>query len=298
MATIEPVDVSRIRVDALSGFGEDSSVNVHMLRLDRMHPFISGNKWFKLRYNIEEALHNGNSSILSFGGAYSNHLVALAAAAHAAGLASVGMVRGEEQPGNPVLQQCREYGMELYFISRAQYAAKEDAAFLAELCERFPGALIVPEGGANEAGERGAAEIAACIDKRFTHVTLSVGTGTTFTGLRRALSQAQMLLGFAPMKGGAYLAGTIKEKLQDLPETNWQLYDRFHFGGFGKINDEVLSFMNSFREQNGFDLDRVYTAKMMLGVRELIRERVFPEGAQILCIHTGGLTGKDSIKIV
>lgn len=291
MAITEPVDVSRIRVETLAGFGDDRSVSVSMLRLDRMHPFISGNKWFKLHYNIEEALHTGKSSMLSFGGAYSNHLIALAAAAHAQGLSSIGLVRGEEPVHNSVLAQCQVYGMQLHFISRAQYAAKEDAAFLAELSHRFPEALIVPEGGANEAGERGTAEIAAYVSSRFTHVALSVGTGTTFTGLRRVLPEEQVLLGFAPMKGGGYLAGTIRAKLQGLPEANWQLYDRFHFGGFGKINETVLPFMDHFQEQYGFELDRVYTAKMMLGIRQLISEGAFPGGAQILCIHTGGLSG-------
>ncbi|MBL7712131.1 MAG: pyridoxal-phosphate dependent enzyme [Chitinophagaceae bacterium] len=293
MATIEPPDASRIRVDSLPGFGDDNSIDVNMLRLDRMHPFISGNKWFKLCYNIEDAIRSGKQSILSFGGAYSNHLIALAAAAYARGLSSIGLVRGEEAVHNSVLAQCQAYGMQLHYLSRAHYAAKEDAGFLAELEQHFPEALIVPEGGANEAGERGAAEIAGYIDRPFSHVALSVGTGTSFIGLRRALPDVQQLLGFAPMKGGAYLAGTIKAKLQGLPENNWQVYDRFHFGGFGKISAEVSTFMARFYEQYGVELDRVYTAKMMLGIRQLINEGAFPEGAQILCIHTGGLTGND-----
>jgi 1-aminocyclopropane-1-carboxylate deaminase len=290
MATIEPVDESRICIQALDGFAGDSTTDVSMLRLDLVHPLVSGNKWYKLKHNIEGAVNAGKKSILSFGGAYSNHLVAVAAAAHAHGLASIGIVRGEEQVQNSVLDQCKAYGMALHFISRQQYAAKMDPVFTAILEQRFPEAYLVPEGGANAAGERGAAEIAGYIDRQFTHVAVSVGTGTTFIGLRRMLSPDQLLLGFVPMKGGAYLAETISRKTGG-NQGNWQLYDRFHFGGFGRSNEDLQTFMHKFRERYGFELDRVYTAKMMMGIGQLIRERGIPEGARVLCIHTGGLTG-------
>lgn len=294
MAIIKPVDETKIFIQPLPDFvSEQQDIQVSMLRLDTVHPFISGNKWYKLKYNISAALDAQKNSLLSFGGAYSNHLIATAAAAHSAGMGAIGFVRGlqDEQNLNPVLTQCKEYGMALYFISREAYATKEDADFLNRLQLQFPEAWIIPEGGANPAGRKGAGEISTFVSSDFTHVILSTGSGTTFTGLRNALPAAQSLLGFAPMKGGIYLQHQIIQFLDPGKNTNWSLTDRFHFGGFGKMNDSLQDFMSSFRQQYNFSLDRVYTAKMMAGLQQLLRENAFPARANILCLHTGGLTG-------
>lgn len=293
MAIISPVTEENICIEELKEFAGQSRPGVFMLRLDLIHPIISGNKWFKLRYNIAAAAGEGKQSILSFGGAYSNHLIACAAAAHAAGFSSVGMVKGlyAKETLTHVLQQCKLYGMELEFVSNEEYALKNDPDYRHKLQTKYPDSFIIPEGGANEAGRKGAAEIAHFIPADFTHILLSLGTGTTFAGLRNALPIQQHLLGFAPMKGGIYLRQEVEQQLQKNQNYNWAISDRFHFGGFGKMKPELAVFMQQFQEKYNFELDRVYTGKMMFGLQELLSEKALPEDSKILCIHTGGLTG-------
>ena len=292
MAIIEPIDFSKIRVQELPEFAKCAAIiSVSMLRLDAMHPVISGNKFFKLKYNIAAAKAANKNCLLTFGGAFSNHLIATAAAAHFEGMKSIGMVRGAENEinKNAVLQQCEAFGMELVFISRADYALKKETGFLKAIEINHPNAFIIPEGGDNNLGVKGAAEIANYIPEHYTDVILSVGSGTTFLGLRNALPKQQRILGFVPMKGGIYL----KEKIADhVPQqNNWELTDEYHFGGFGKINDDLKIFMNDFETDYQFALDRVYTAKMMLGLKRIIAQNKFPDGSKILCVHSGGLTG-------
>ncbi|MDI9320222.1 MAG: pyridoxal-phosphate dependent enzyme [Phycisphaerales bacterium] len=294
MAIISWVDEQKIRVEELKGFaGGDVRVAVSMLRLDKIHPIISGNKWFKLKHHVASAIAAQKSTLLSFGGAYSNHLIATAAAAHSIGLSSVAIVRGLQASSslNSVLKQCQAYGMQLHFVSREAYAQKEASDFLQGLQKQYPDAYIIPEGGANNDGQRGAASIAQYIPSYYTHIALSIGTGTTFIGLRNVLPICQFLFGFAPMKGGIYLQNSIASAL--LPEQNhqWSVTDRFHFGGFGKKTMEMDAFISDFALQYNILLDRVYTAKMMMGIETLIHEDTFEKGSKILCIHTGGLTG-------
>lgn len=293
MATIKPVDEDKIIIQDLKDFAKDSSIRVQMLRLDAIHPIISGNKWYKLKYNIEQALRQNARGLLTFGGAYSNHLIATAAAAYHAGLGSTGVVRGiySATQLNPVLQQCMVYGMQLHFVSREEYHLKEDANFQQSLLHLFPDYLLIPEGGANEAGRKGAAEIAAFIPPDASHVLVSVGSATTFIGLRNALPAEQQVIGFAPMKGGVYLNMEIEHCLLPQKNNNWQLVDDYHFGGFGKFTPQIAGFMSEFKQQYGFELDRVYTAKMMMGLQDKLGKSIFPEGSRIICIHSGGLTG-------
>ncbi|MES2477998.1 MAG: pyridoxal-phosphate dependent enzyme [Bacteroidota bacterium] len=293
MAIIKPVNEANIVVQDLKGFAKDSTIQVQMLRLDAIHPIISGNKWYKLKYNIEEAFRQEAKGILTFGGAYSNHLIATAAAAYYAGLAATGVVRGIYSLNqlNPVLQQCTDYGMQLHFVSREEYNLKEDANFQQSLLQLFPDYLLIPEGGANEAGRKGAGEITDFIPSDVSHVLVSVGSATTFIGLRNALPSGQELLGFAPMKGGVYLKAEVEQHLLPQKNIHWHLIDEYDFGGFGKITQELTDFMSEFKQQYGFDLDRVYTAKMMKGLQHKLKEGYFPQGSKILCIHSGGLTG-------
>lgn len=293
MAIIKPVNEANIVVQDLKGFAKDAAIQVQMLRLDAIHPIISGNKWYKLKYNIEEAFMQKAKGILTFGGAYSNHLIATAAAAYHADLAATGIVRGIHSSGqlNPVLQQCTDYGMQLHFVSREEYNLKEDIVFQQSLLHLYPDYLLIPEGGANEAGRKGAGEIADFIPSDVSHIILSVGSATTFIGLRNALPLEQELLGFAPMKGGVYLKAEVEQHLLPHKNDRWQLNDAYHFGGFGKITPELMEFMSGFKQQYAFDLDRVYTAKMMMGLQHKLQEGYFPKGSKILCIHSGGLTG-------
>ena len=277
----------------VSSFYQEHGISISMLRLDRVHPVVSGNKWFKLRYNLAAATEQGYQQVITVGGAYSNHLVATAAAARQAGLSAVGIVRGlhGQQKLTPTLLACREQGMQLHFVSREAYNEKHTLAFQSALEIMFGKSYFIPEGGANEAGRRGAGEIAALLPPGITHVCVPVGTGTTFIGLRNALQADQQLIGFPAMKQGNYLREEIIPYLQPGKNILWQLDDRFHFGGFAKSTPELLAFMQSFYKATAIPLDIVYTSKMMYGVQTLLREHAFPEGAHVACIHTGGLQG-------
>jgi 1-aminocyclopropane-1-carboxylate deaminase len=290
MAIISPVDLSAVRIDELPHFDPLDQVSVSLLRLDLLHPIVSGNKWFKLSENLQEAQRLGYRRILTFGGAYSNHLIATAAAAQANGFTSLGIVRGQEFAFNlnPVLQYCRQMGMDLHFVSRSEYDQPDQC--LAQIPE-LPSYYRIPEGGANEQGRAGMAAMAALIPETFTHICISVGSGTSFEGLRIYLPNTQQLLGFVPMKGGIYLESSIRSHLNEKNATNWSLTDAFAMGGFGKCPPELQLFMQEFKDQYGIETDRVYTAKMLYGLRSLLQKAYFPKGTRILCIHTGGLSG-------
>lgn len=296
-ASMDTMDERKIRIDPVSFAEGNGSAHIDMLRLDLLHPVVSGNKWYKLQPNLEAALAQGYTCLLSFGGAYSNHLVATAAAAKAAGLQSVGIVRGTyaQQNLTPTLSDCKQFGMQLEFVSREDYDKKDDPGFLQGLALRYE-AYIVPEGGANEAGRSGAAAIARLIPQGYDYVCTAVGTGTTLIGLRNALPEDVQLFGFVPMKGGNYLEATIRQHILPPKDKSWQLTDEFHFGGFGKHNSELLQFMNRFYELNMLPLDVVYTAKMMYGIEQLLQRHYFPPGSKVLCIHSGGLQGNVSVQ--
>ena len=269
-------------------------IRLGMLRLDMLDVLVSGNKWFKLIRNLQAARAGHHIAVLTFGGAWSNHLVATAAAAARAGFQSIGIVRGLHGAARPTpaLQQCTALGMQLRFLSRADYARHREPAFTEQLCRDYQRPYLIPEGGANAAGREGAALIAPYIGAHYTHICVSAGTGTTLAGLRAALPPAQHITGFAPMKGGAYISRQIAGWLPPAQNTNWHITDAYHFGGFGKVPEHLLQFIRQFRQEQNIPLDRVYTAKMMYGVLELIRQQYFPEGARILCIHTGGCQGE------
>jgi 1-aminocyclopropane-1-carboxylate deaminase len=293
MAIIKPVDESKIIIQPLPSYSLNGH-SVSILRLDAIHPIISGNKWYKLKYNLEEAVLQKAKGILTFGGAFSNHLIASAAAAYANQLPSVAIVRGLQkdiQDLNPVLSQCEAYGMELHFVTRSEYAQKESPVFMDRLKNDFPDFFIIPEGGGNELGRKGMSLMLPFIPQDFTHILLSVGSGTTLVGLRNVLPKHQIILGFAPMKNGLYLNDSLNSFLLPEKDSNWCIVDRFHMGGFGKITAELRSFMSEFETEHHFPLDRVYTAKMMMGLKVLLNESFFPTNSKILCIHTGGLTG-------
>lgn len=268
-------------------------LRISMLRLDRLHPVVSGNKWYKLKGNVAAALQEGCPGIATFGGAYSNHLAATAAAAREAGLASVGFVRGLHHgaAGTDTLRFCAAQGMQLEYISTADYSRKNDPEYFSFLRQQHPGFWFVPEGGANEQGRSGAETIARLVPGDATHVVLSVGTGTTFIGLRNALPAAVAMTGFVPMKSGRYLETEIRAHLRAGQDRAWSLIDAFHFGGFGRTNQELMDFMVAFYNNYRIPLDVVYTGKMMYGLRQLLQEGIFPDGAHIVCLHTGGLQG-------
>ncbi|MEZ5016526.1 MAG: pyridoxal-phosphate dependent enzyme [Flavipsychrobacter sp.] len=281
------------RIQALSKSWAPT-VSIDMLRLDEVHQVISGNKWYKLKENIKAALSAGNVGLITFGGAYSNHLIATAAAANAYNIRSIGIVRGLHAAENltTTLKSCIAYGMELLFVSREEYARKEEELYLSQLSAKYPNYMIVPEGGANHYGRLGVTALAKLVSDEYDHICVSVGTGTTMAGVINGVGEKTKVYGYAPMKGGLYLKESMTSWVDN---ANWQLFDDWHFGGFGKHNQELVDFMNEFYVINDIPLDMVYTAKMMYGVKKQVENVVFPSGAKVLAIHTGGLQGNSNI---
>lgn len=308
-------DYSEIITQQLScAWLSSHKVEIAMLRLDALHYEISGNKWFKLKYNLEEAKKQGKDTILTFGGAWSNHIAATAAACDLLGIKSIGIIRGEDHtiPASDKDKACiastvyraKEHGMQLHFISREDYRKKNDDDFLKQLSNQFNDPYIIPEGGDNDLGIKGCREILSLCDIReYTHICCPVGTGTTLTGLIEygadAFSDKVCLvatIGFAALKNANYLTDKIANNLaKDIQPNGWKLNTDYHFGGFAKKTPVLVTFIKDFWEQYRIELDFVYTAKMMYGLMDLIEKKYFPAGSRILAIHTGGLQGNQSI---
>lgn len=267
-------------------------IELYMKRDDLLHPIISGNKFRKLKYNIVEAKRLGFATLLTFGGAFSNHILAVAGAGAEYGFTTIGVIRGEELESkiheNPTLVKAQELGMQFYFVSRTAYRDKESLSFIANLQKIFGNFYLLPEGGTNELAIKGCEEILTSEDKQFfTHVVSAVGTGGTFSGIINSSNEKQQLIGFSSLKG-AFLSDVIRNFVV---KTNWDINDDYHFGGYGKVTDELIEFLNSFYNQTTIPLDPVYTGKMVFGVLDKIRNGYFPENSKILMIHTGGLQG-------
>jgi 1-aminocyclopropane-1-carboxylate deaminase/D-cysteine desulfhydrase-like pyridoxal-dependent ACC family enzyme len=276
-------------------FGE-IDLEIFMLQLDTIHPVISGNKIFKLIYFLEEAKKSIHQKIVTFGGAYSNHLTATAFAAKELKLKSVGIVRGEKPKHlSPTLLFCLENEMQLEFISRDCYKKNNENDYLQEIKNKYGEHILIPEGGFSIKGKEGAALINQYLtDKNFTHVCLPVGTATTFAGLVDSNKNESEIMGFGVLKNFDDIEKRFVE-LKVNSEKNYSFFNNYHFGGYAKKTGELISFMNDFYEQNKIALDFVYTAKMMFGVKDLIKKKYFPESSKILCIHTGGLQGNSSL---
>ncbi|MEW6468234.1 MAG: pyridoxal-phosphate dependent enzyme [Bacteroidota bacterium] len=267
-----------------------------LLRLDRVHPCVGGNKWFKLKYNLEEARRQNKTSLLTLGGAFSNHIAAVAAAGKEQGFHTIGLIRGEAVlPLNKTLAFARSCGMELHFISRERFRQRDSEEFITELKSRFPFAYFIPMGGSNYEGFKGCVEIPSLISIPFDHICCPCGTGTTLAGLVLGLREGQQAKGFSAMKGGDFLEKDIAHSLQHYSGSShgdrWQVETAYHFGGFGRKNAELLAFARRFRECNQVDLDYVYTSKMMFGIYDKLKKGHFPAGARIVAVHTGGLQG-------
>jgi 1-aminocyclopropane-1-carboxylate deaminase len=277
-----------------------NGVSVSIKREDLLHPFISGNKYRKLKYNIKEALSEKKTTILTFGGAYSNHIAATAYAGFANGIKTIGVIRGEELQDNlddvlktnKTLQFAKKHGMAFYFISREAYREKTNPKFIASLSEMFGDFYLVPEGGTNNFAIKGCEEILTDLDEKFDYICTAVGTGGTVSGLINSAKNNQKVFGFSALKGDF-----LKQKINQLAKNknNWELITDFHFGGFAKITDELISFINAFKKEYKIALDPIYTGKMCYGIDVLIRDNYFPKGTKIIVIHTGGLQGIEAI---
>lgn len=281
------------------GFDFPDGIELYVKREDLLHDEISGNKFRKLKYNFKEAKRLGISKIVTFGGAYSNHIAATAAAGRIYGMQTVGIIRGDELVtgfmDNPTLKKAYEDGMRLEFISRTEYRKRNNDVFLEELKEIYPDSYIIPEGGTNQIAVLGCAEILKTQDTSFDVICCAVGTGGTLSGLIKSSNENQKIIGFPALKGD-FLGEDIRKFVGE--KTNWELNLEYHFGGYGKMTKELMLFIERFKENTGILLDPVYTCKMMFGILDLIEKGKFKKGSKILAIHTGGLQGwNDSIKV-
>ncbi|MFL1013141.1 1-aminocyclopropane-1-carboxylate deaminase/D-cysteine desulfhydrase [Flavisericum labens] len=277
---------------------EELGVELFVKREDRIHPFVSGNKYRKLKYNLVEAKNQGSGTLLTFGGAFSNHISAVAAAGNNLGFKTIGVIRGEELQNkieeNPTLDFAKKNGMQLKFVSREIYREKHSEAFQNILKERLGEFYLIPEGGTNALAVKGCEEILNEQDKQVDYVCCAVGTGGTIAGLINCSKPSQQVLGFPALKGN-FLQQDISKFAN---KNNWGLISEYHFGGYAKINEDLITFINQFKTNYSIPLDPVYTGKMMFGLLDLIDKNYFPKGSKILAIHTGGLQGIDGMNAV
>lgn len=263
---------------------------VDVLRLDLLHPVISGNKWFKLRHYLAEATEQKKSTIVTMGGAWSNHLVATAAACAQMGFRSIGLVRGEEpRQYSHTLLKARELKMELIFLTREEFDRGEPHEKWRDTDHYF-----IPAGGYGEKGAQGAAGILDIPEKKYDFIACAVGTGTTLAGLISHACRTQHLLGISALKGHAELEGNIQQ-LCTTSFNNWTLLRDFHFGGYARYDSTLIRFMNEFYADTGIPSDFVYTGKLFYAIHTLLQQGYFPAAASVLLIHSGGLQGNNSL---
>ncbi|KAF2333430.1 1-aminocyclopropane-1-carboxylate deaminase/D-cysteine desulfhydrase [Flavobacterium nitrogenifigens] len=272
-------------------------ISLTIKREDLIHPFVSGNKFRKLKYNLLQAKDENKATLLTFGGAFSNHIAAVAYAGKEHGFKTIGIIRGDELldkiQENPTLKFAQENGMQFEFVSREEYRLKSEESFIEKLQDKFGDFYLVPEGGTNELAVKGCEEILTDEDSVFNYVCCAVGTGGTISGLINSSLQNQKILGFPALKGD-FLTDEIRIFAK---KDNWNLISDYHFGGYGKINLELIEFINAFFEETKVPLDPIYTGKMVFGVIDLINKNYFPAHSKILLIHTGGLQGIDGMNI-
>ena len=272
-------------------------VSLWVKRDDLIHPRISGNKWRKLQYNLLAAQCLGYDTLLTFGGAYSNHIHATAAAAELFGFHSIGIIRGEAHyPLNRTLRFARACGMSLDYMARTRYREKHSPETLAWLRERFGAFYLLPEGGSNALAVAGCRELAIELTRQtaggFDVVAVACGTGATLAGIAAGLPPGKRALGFAVLKGGGFLAEAVAGFLGEADAGNWSLNTDFHFGGYAKCTPGLLNFMNDFEDRHGIPIEPIYTAKMLYGLYDLIERGAFSAGTRIIAVHTGGLQGR------
>ncbi|HQQ95684.1 MAG TPA: pyridoxal-phosphate dependent enzyme [Cyclobacteriaceae bacterium] len=275
---------------------ERAGVRVLVKREDLNHPYVSGNKWWKLKYNIVAALQQQHDTLLTFGGAYSNHLYATAAAARELGLKSIAIVRGEMTlPLNPTLSFVRECGMQLHYVSRERYRDKATIEFQQWLQENFDRAFVIPEGGTNDLAIKGCGEFSRLIQQEvnFDFIALPVGTGGTLAGIISGLHDNQIAVGYSVLKGGEFLHDEVARWLtrSECIHQQWRIVTAYHQGGYGKKTAALMQFMQQQQAAHRLPLDHVYTGKLCFGLWQEIEQGIYPRGSTILMLHTGGLQG-------
>lgn len=277
-----------IKADVL----EKRRLKLLVKREDLNHPFVSGNKWWKLRYNLEDFQKSGCRGLLTFGGAFSNHILATAAAAKEIGCESVGIIRGERpSTDNSTLQFAEHCGMQLHFIPRTEYRQKTSPEFIQHLNERWPEFFVLPEGGTNDAAIKGCAEFAdtklSSIESDF--VCVPIGTGGTMAGMVTGLKDSRNVLGFPALKDHATNYAELRQLISATGYQRWSLLTDYHFGGYAKSSAVLDEFISKMKSEHDLPLEPVYSGKMFFGIFDLAAQGFFPEGSTILALHTGGL---------
>jgi 1-aminocyclopropane-1-carboxylate deaminase len=282
-------------LEITSNVTENAGIKILIKREDLNDPIVSGNKWWKLKYNLEEVIKSKSKTILTFGGAYSNHIYATAAASKELNLKSVGVVRGEEVlPLNSTLAFAQECGMKLHFVSREDYRKKMEESFIENLRKKFGEFYLIPEGGSNSLAVKGCAEFARekLVSIDFDYLCLPVGTGGTMAGVVAGLESKKKVIGFSVLKNGDFLNEEVEKLLLEYSKknyTNWSIQTDYHFGGYAKQTSELNQFIARMKQECNLDLDPIYTGKMVAGVFHLIEKNYFPRRSTILLLHTGGL---------
>lgn len=276
---------------------ENTSVELFIKREDLIHPFVSGNKFRKLKYNLLEAKTQNKAVLLTFGGAFSNHIAATAFAGKENGFKTIGIIRGDELSDkidqNPTLKFAKDCGMQLKFVTRASYRLKDSEQYINDLKEQFGDFYLVPEGGTNTLAVKGCEEILNNEDSIYDYVCVAVGTGGTISGIINNSAPSQKILGFPSLKGDFLQKDICKFATKE----NWDLISDYHFGGYGKVSTELIAFLNSFYKKYQIPLDPIYTGKLVFGVIDKINMDYFPENSKILIIHTGGIQGVEGMNI-
>lgn len=275
---------------------EEKNIQLFIKREDEIHPFVSGNKFRKLKYNIQTASNRGFKTLLTFGGAYSNHIAATAAAGNVYGFKTIGIIRGKELGlhleetirTNATLQHAYKNGMQFDFISREAYRKKDEPALIDRLKEKYGEFYLIPEGGTNELAIKGCKEILTNEDASFDYICCCVGTAGTISGIIRSTRDGQNVIGFPALKG-EFLNKEIQQYVEG--HRNWKLTSDYHFGGYAKYQASLIHFINQFKDATEIPLDPIYTGKMVFGVMDMIEKDQFSKGSSILMIHTGGLQG-------
>ena len=276
-------------------------ITLFVKREDLLHEHISGNKFRKLYYNVIEATRKGYDTLLTFGGAYSNHIAATAAAGKEYGFNTIGVIRGDELgkdlpktlAENPTLKFAHELGMQFHFVTREAYRQKPTAAFIKNLFQVFGKFYLVPEGGTNQLAVKGTEEILTKEDAEFDYICAAIGTGGTIAGIINTALPHQKVLGFPALKEN-FLHNDI---LKYVHQNNWELIRDYNRGGFAKIDQELVDFINMVNNMHDLPLDPIYTGKMLFGIIDMIKKDYFPKGTRILAIHSGGLQGRYGMNI-
>ena len=299
---LPPIPLQQVKLDFL----EEKNIQLYVLREDLIHPTISGNKWRKLLYNLQEAKNLGKQQLLTFGGAFSNHIAATAAAGKQFGFKTIGIIRGEEHlPLNPTLQLAYENGMQFHYVDRTFYREKKyDVLFLETLKEQYGDFYLVPEGGSNAFAVKGCTEIIKNINIDYDIICCACGTGGTIAGIIASVDETKQVIGFPALKGGEFLKNDIQQLLADYQQQfsveinhpNWSLNTDYHFGGYAKITPELIDFVNDFYQNHSIPLDLIYTGRMLFGIYEMAKMSAFFNGKKIVAIHTGGLQGNCGFK--